>query len=471
MRKFLLFFFIFIKFSDSFDYEVIMKSLTAPVSENLTTAVHSIMKTVFFKQFSTVNIISAVENPKSSYFIDFKESLMRKNTGFEIYRMDNHTHIQSIKDRLKIYNTILLDSFETFLKLYKNIDSKVFNFHGFYLLVLLRGKIPEIEEMFVKMFAKKIVNVNAIYDEGNITKVITFTPFKSGSCRNTEAVEWARYTENGKFNISFDQIFPDELKNFHKCEMKMATFERCPASCLKITRTGNVTSDGFDIRIVKEVEKALNFRLKMEILIGPEMWGNINPDGTTTGAIQKTLNDECDFTAGNFLLRSSRVNIMDPSIVYLTFPVVFAIPLGERLTPFEKLLRPFELVVWILMLVFISFGLLVIFIVNWKFKNVRSFVYGSGIKNPVVNMTIAVLGGTQAKLPRRNFARFLLMMFLLFCLVQRNIYQGVLYIFLQSDGRHKEVQSLKEMIYKKFNFFMFESYTDIIQSQKQIYDK
>lgn len=84
---------------------------------------------------------------------------------------------------------------------------------------------------------------------------------------------------------------------------------------------------------------------------------------------------------------------------------------------------------------------------------------------------IVIFGGSQTKLPTRNFSRFLLMSFLLFCLVQRNVYQGSLYIFLQSDGRHKEVQSIDEMVENGFDFYMYESYTDIIESHPNIYTK
>jgi hypothetical protein len=441
---------------------------TRTVSENLTTAVNSIIENVFLKLFTTVNVLSAVANPKEPYFLDFQDSLMAKNKGYCIYRLDSHTRIRTIRFRLKIYNAILLDSYKSFEVLFRHIVTTTFNFRGYYLFVLVNGKIPEIESIFKRMMAKKIINVNTIFEEDGVVKLTTFTPFRKKDCRNTKQVNHAKYIGNETFDVPFKQIFPDELKDMHGCEMKMAVFERCPASCIL---ADGISVDGFDIRIVQAVQQALNFKLRPELLHGPEQWGNIAADNSTTGAISMILSGESDFTAGNFLLRSSRVAIMDPSVVYLSFPVVFAIPLGERLTAFEKLLRPFELVVWIMMVVFLGFGLLVIFVVNWKFKQVRNFVYGTGIKHPVVNMTIAVFGGTQVKLPRRNFARFILMMFLLFCLVQRNVYQGILYIFLQSDGRHKEVQSIKEMTNKKFQFYMYDSYTDIVKEQTEIYDK
>lgn len=51
------------------------------------------------------------------------------------------------------------------------------------------------------------------------------------------------------------------------------------------------------------------------------------------------------------------------------------------------------------------------------------------------------------------------------------MYQGFIYIYLQSDGRHKEVQSIDEMVKKNFDFYMFESYVDLIESQPRIYNK
>lgn len=426
--KILVVFICFCRLSKAGYFQTSTQTKAKPVNKNLTAALHTIMTEIFFKLFTTVNIVTAVQNPKDPYFLDFKDEFFKLNSGTEIYRLDNHTHIKTIRFRLKIYNAILLDTYKTFEEFDRNLDARYFNFRGYYLFVLIYGKIPEIDKIFAKLWEKNIVNVNVMFEEDNEVKLMTFTPFKRNQCRNTVPVYWATYKGNRIFNISIAQIFSDELKDFNECEVKMAAFERCPSACIEEFNNGSIHIDGFDIQIVGAIEKALNFKLKIDILNGTEQWGNVNGH-LTTGAINKIVNNKCDFTAGNFLLRSSRTAIMDPSVVYLTFPVVFAIPLGVRLTSFEKLLRPFELVVWIFMLIFISCGLLVICIVNWKSKNVQNFVYGTGIKHPVVNMTIAVFGGTQVKLPRRNFARFILMMFLLFCLVQRNVYQGILYIF------------------------------------------
>lgn len=157
---------------------------------------------------------------------------------------------------------------------------------------------------------------------------------------------------------------------------------------------------------------------------------------------------------------------------YYSTPIVFAIPPGELFNGFEKLIQPFEWLVWALIFLTFFIGILVIVIISWKFDRCVSFVFGTKTGNPVVNMLIAIFAQTQPKLPRRNFSRFFLMSFLLFCLIQRNVYQGKLYIFLQSEGRHKEVQTLAEMIVEKnFSVYMQETAVEIIESFPKLHSK
>lgn len=133
------------------------------------------------------------------------------------------------------------------------------------------------------------------------------------------------------------------------------------------------------------------------------------------------------------------------------------IPPGESLTPFEKLFRPFQQTVWIFLFITLLTGAVVIFIFNFSKKSSKALVFGDDIRTPYLNMLIGIVGGSQHVLPKKSFSRSLLMMFLLFCLVQRSIYQGSLYIFLQSDGRNPDVATIDEMIEKNFDFYVRET--------------
>lgn len=173
------------------------------------------------------------------------------------------------------------------------------------------------------------------------------------------------------------------------------------------------------------------------------------------------------------------MRLFDSSITYYSFPIVFVIPPGESrisnrkssnfifnsniegefVSSYRKLLQPLGNSVWLLLAITISMGLLVICLLKSIFRKWRDFVFGSKVKHPVLNMLIVMLGGTLHRLPGRNFSRFLLTAFSLFSLVIRSVYLGSLFIYLQSDGQSKEVESLDEMFNKGFEFFMYESET------------
>lgn len=452
--------------------ELFLRSPFKPMSDDHIEAVTFVIQTVFMKRFTTVNFITAVEDPNDAKIMQFKDSILPKNQakGVTVFRLDNFTHIQNIRYRLKFYNLILLDNFKSFEILFDKIQPDKFNFRGKYLIVLSNGLIPEIDFIFQAMWKKSIINVNILYDTGSVVNMVTYKIFSENSC-GEPTISKVNPFQNRTFARRSVDLFPNKVENLHGCGIKVVTFHRCPAVCVSKDSKGRLIARGFDIAIIDLIADELNFQPKMEILRGDEQWGTILEDGSTTGAITKIIEGDADIAIGNYLLRASRMKIMDSSMVYFSFPVVFAIPSGHPFGPFEKLLRPFQLVVWILLVIFLSVGILVIIAIRFKFKGLKGFVYGTGIQHPLNNMIIAMVGGVQAKLPKRNFSRFILMMFLVFCLVKRNVYQGSLYIFLQSDGRHKEVQSIDEMHAKGFDFLMYESYSDIIESQPKIFNK
>lgn len=98
----------------------------------------------------------------------------------------------------------------------------------------------------------------------------------------------------------------------------------------------------------------------------------------------------------------------------------FLIPPGESFSNFEKLFLPFHSLLWLMLAFSIIFAIIVINIVNKFPKNVQIFVYGE-TSTPVLNIFIAIFGMSQSKLPKTNFARFLLMAFLLFTLIFRYV--------------------------------------------------
>lgn len=420
-------------------------------------AIHNIINQMI-KHHATINFIPAFENDKGGKFLDFKSEILRRCKYNFSFRMDNYTNIQNAPHRLKKNSIFLLDTIKRFKILVKNIVASKFDFNGYFLFVLLDGFINEIEEIFTQMWMKNIYNVNVIYATTNETVLATFLPFESAeNCGSTKS-NIINTFHDGKFEDIM--IFPPKMNNFNRCPLRVVTFEDENV----VMRTNDGGYRGYCIDLLMTLAKQLNFQPKINLITEKYPYGTVYENGTATGALGELFYNRSDVALGDFFLKPNRIDKFDFSVAYQVMNLVWVIPPGRLYKPLEKLLLPFKFLVWIFLMLTITIGVVVIIFINSRLPHLKSFVFGYKIRHPFLNMVIAILGSQQPRMPKRNFARFLVMNFLLFTLVLRSIYQGSLYRFLQSDERHREVQSVEEMLEECFTFYAFESSTlDLIK--------
>lgn len=166
---------------------------------------------------------------------------------------------------------------------------------------------------------------------------------------------------------------------------------------------GNPLGEG-DIGIFKEFSKKLNFTYYL------------------SGKSEK-FDVGCHFRD----LHNIDATSQDEYFFYLFFDVreVLFYSTGEEYSSYDKFLLPFDTGTWICCGLFLTGAFLIILIINQLERKIQDFVYGRRVRSPSFNILVALLGQCQNILPTRNFARFLLMIFILFCLIIRNGYQGV----------------------------------------------
>jgi hypothetical protein len=176
------------------------------------------------------------------------------------------------------------------------------------------------------------------------------------------------------------------------------------------------------------------------------------------------MENKADIIMADYWLFNYRLKFVDASVAYFSEIILFMIPPGATLTSFEKLFLPLDYSTWICLIFVKSFGFIVIFVLK-KFSSneTQTFVFGSRVKQPSMNILAALFGGSQSKLPGRNFARFLLMMFILLCLVMRTLYAGSLFRIIQLNIHHKEAQTIDDMIEHDFKIYYFESMHDMLK--------
>lgn len=365
-----------------------------------------------------INLINGLKNYHLHDVKDFINELLTRIGSKISVRFINFK--VAIQDRM-FFKVLLLDSLESFHEIIKKILPNRYQLRGYFLIVFESADETDMKEIFKTLWESYINNVN-ILSRGNSNESIlvsTIVPFSERGCNKTDPMKFEEFT-NGSFINRSSIFFPDKFKNFHNCPIKVTTFEALAPSVLRENyANGSYRLYGRDVDIIHSLASELHFTADIYYLLPYGGWGILSPNGSATGSMGRAIRREADFILGNLYLKLDRSIFMDYSFVYFLDQIIFVIPVGAPLTTFQKLIRPFEIFVWIVLGASILVGIVIIMILQMQSKTVKDFVYGKGIKNPIMNVLIAVFGGSQHVLPSRNFSRSLLMMFLLFCLVIR----------------------------------------------------
>jgi hypothetical protein len=135
-------------------------------------------------------------------------------------------------------------------------------------------------------------------------------------------------------------------------------------------------------------------------------------------------------------------------------PTFFFYFLGEPYTQFEKMFMMFDFYVWLMIVFTFTGALLIIQIISFCSDKIKDLVFDEGVRAPTMNFVAVIFGLGQTTLPLKSFARFLLMMFIILCLILRTCHQSLLYTLMQAEIRKPELQTIDEAIEKGYTFYI-----------------
>lgn len=138
--------------------------------------------------------------------------------------------------------------------------------------------------------------------------------------------------------------------------------------------------------------------------------------------------------------------------------LVFAVPAPKPLSVIGRLLVPFSFIIWFCLLAMFIIAFAVLVSLRWNaFVQQRTFVVGRKNRSPFINMISICLGGAVVAVPTRNFARTMLIMWLLACVVMRNAYIGAVFTMLKNRSNRKPFNTLDELIKANYPLYMPDS--------------
>ncbi|CRK93730.1 CLUMA_CG007258, isoform A [Clunio marinus] len=426
----------------------------------LAISVHEIINKVFPKHGTSNDLFYSIND-----FIikDFIEELFAIHPRL-IFRHGNFTFLPKDLTRCVV---LVIKSFNEFLEFYSSIPSTSIKSNGFYLIVFVNGRIKEIGEIFKILWKIDFFNVNVMFaDKDELIKVETFIPFTEGNCNNTTPKLINEFV-NGTFNQGIDEFFPKKFKDLKGCFLRFTLpNDSEPFIIPKVFINGTYnTFEGSEMMLGKVLAEALNFQINITYA---GFFGYVLDNGTAVGPLKELLEGRADITVGAWWLKLNRIKVLDMTSSHMSETLIIIIPPGQQLTPFEKLIFPFTLPSWILIIVSYFCGFMVVILAKFRNKSVRNFIVGSNIKNPVLNFYAACLGVSNHVLPKRNFARFYLMMFMISSLIIRTLYEASFFLLIHSNKHHKEMQSIDELIAEDYHFYMRTGTFDFAKTMKKL---
>lgn len=444
-----------------------LRTFQFKINSQLIEAVDKIAAKVFALNITTLNIVLP-SSSKSFAINDFKRDFITKVLSHSevAVRLESPNNIRMISGKRRRFNFFLVESFIQLADICAIIKPQNFWFNGFYLIVILHASNFDCEIIFKMLWELQIFNVLVAFsDETNSVRINTFIPFNSKRCNDTTPI-LINVFESGRFLNGVENLFIDKMKNLHGCPIRVSvTNDSQPFIFVKVLTNGSYALSGQIVNFFNTISEALNFHINYTY-IGIE--GDFNEQDTSKSALGEILNGNADLSLSNWWIKIFRLKYFDITTPTASERLIFVIPSGRDFSPIEKLIFPFTPSVRILIVMCFVLGLIVIFIIKFLPHSVQNFVFGTGVRNPYLNILIGWTGGTQPVLPKRNFARFILMMFLMFSLVMRTVYQGSYYRLLYSSRQHKEIQTIDEMVEKDFKFYVYSENADMFKGEEEI---
>ena len=419
----------------------------------------------FVRNVDNVKIISSVseENKKKSedFITNFTSKLDSTKVSIGVFKCTSN--ICDSKDSLVL---VLIDSLESFEIVEEKLLMNNSNMDKFYLLILLNGVFTEINEILERFWSYWIYDINILSesDDGNIS-MFTFFPFSNENCGTEISLTLINQFNPTSRSWTSTALFPDKFDNLNDCPLKIAVLgANVPSVLITTSDSGIENYSGFEVNILKEILEYFNSTFQFEAF---EVIGTVFDNGSIVpGMLPNVYKKKFDVALGTLSLQHDRQQFLSATKSFLSVPIIIVTPPAAIISPFQKLIRPFALLVWILILTLFLIGFIVTLTLRKAPKSIYNFVVGEDVRGPFFNMLIAFFGGFQLRLPRRNFARYLLMNFLLFCLVIRCLYQGKLFIILKAELLEKKVETIQDVVDRNMIFYTYESLSKRVQGLK-----
>lgn len=421
----------------------------------LSSSVTLITLKTFHGKFSNVRIVHAVSTKFQSITNDIISNLIKglESSHLKVSIYDPTT-FNAITN--KSFVIIFINSLETFKSFQDKILFLGAQFEKFYLLVLVNGTFKELQEIVQSFWKFWIYNINVVVQQKNGKNyLLTFFPYTDKSCGGDTNLQVINQFDTKTLKWNSENFYPEKFETFSNCKVKIGALKSFAPSAIVEKFESETKFSGFEVDIFEAISKIYNYSCNFKDFANGGVVSRNSSNNTDL--LQSVYNGKTDVAIGGFSLQLARTLYLSETRSFLSVPIIIVVPPPAQISPFRKLYLPFTITVWALFLSIFVGSWLVLMILSLKFKNAYKILVGDNVSTPFLNMLDTFFNGCQYVLPTETFARFVVMNFIIFCLVTRSLYQAQLFNIMQVDMRENMLNTIDEMMEKKITFYAYEA--------------
>ncbi|XP_016997594.2 uncharacterized protein Ir7f [Drosophila takahashii] len=273
--------------------------------------------------------------------------------------------------------------------------------------------------------------------------VYTYYPYTATSCQEAHPVkvnafDGRRWWRNAK-------MFPDKLDQMHGCPLTVLTWHQPPfVELFSDPKDNSQRAGGFEIQLVQHMARRMNFSLVLAniSLLRPNAYRLA--EGAKEGPIERLLERSANLSMGYFRKTARRNQLLTTPMSYYSANLVAVLQLERyRLSSLALLAFPFELSVWLLLLL----ALLVHLAIHLPGRRSNRGGDGGGGGLQVVAL---LLGAALARLPRPWRHRLIAAHWLWASIPLRISYQSLLFHLIRLQLYSTPSFSLEQLLAEGF---------------------
>lgn len=216
--------------------------------------------------------------------------LSKNNQSTFLIQKENFQQFQ-LQATSKYFNIFLIESYESFQRIYKKINPPQFDYEGKFLIVAPFSNDHLIRAIINDLWKINIIHVNILIrsPDENEVHLYTFFPFTKDFCHEIHPVVWKVF-KNGEFS-GHESFYPNKVQKMHKCIVSVTSFYTAPFMIIHEHSKGYYDYHGLDGNLLTMLSERMNFKINLTVLPEESLrWGTLLPNGSSTGAIKMVKN-------------------------------------------------------------------------------------------------------------------------------------------------------------------------------------